>query len=155
VEIVGPTGGEGDAPRELAGAQVARGGRITLRAVWTACPRAATCGDGSCTSGESAAACPADCLTQPRGCTGAESYLWANPDRRVIEERREGISVAWYASAGTFDESQTGRAESEPDVAETTNGWVAPNAPGLVRLWLVIRDDRGGVGWLTSDVVVD
>jgi hypothetical protein len=34
---------------------------------------------------------------------------------------------------------------SAPFQAE--NGWSAPSEPGAVRLWVVLRDGRGGVGY--------
>ena len=35
------------------------------------------------------------------------------------------------------------------------NAWTAPSDPGLVRLWVVLRDDRGGVGWAEYLIQVD
>jgi hypothetical protein len=32
--------------------------------------------------------------------------------------------------------------------------WRAPRAPGEVRLWAVVRDNRGGVSWAFEDVLV-
>lgn len=148
LEIVGPGG-----PREIVpgverpGISLPVGARVDLRVVWPACPRQAVCGDGLCTSGENQSNCAADCRTNPKSCAGAESYLWANSDTRVVSERREGISVAWYGSAGTFVDEQTGRTESDPDGVDSFDTWTAPDSPGLVKLWIVLRDDRGGVGW--------
>ncbi len=129
--------------------------RIELRAVWPGCPRQPVCGDGLCTSGENQSSCAADCRTKPRSCTGAETYLFADPESRTVRERREGITVSWYASAGAFAEEATGRTERDPDGVDTTNRWTAPTRPGLVRLWVVLRDDRGGVGWQEFVVRVD
>lgn len=127
--------------------RVRPGSRVDLRAMWAACAREPVCGDGLCTSGENQKSCPADCRDAPRGCTGAETYLWADPEARIVSERREGIVVRWYATGGVFDVERTGRTESDPDGIDTTNVWTAPRDPVLVRMWLVIRDDRGGVGW--------
>ncbi|MBX3218482.1 MAG: hypothetical protein KF850_41130, partial [Labilithrix sp.] len=131
----------------VAGATVAAGARVELRAWWAACPREPACGDGLCTAGENQSSCAADCRDEPRGCTGAETYLWANPETRKVEERREGIRVSWFSTGGAFAEEQTGRSEEDADGTETSNVWTAPSEPGLVRVWVVIRDDRGGVGW--------
>lgn len=145
--------GTGDGARaitpgtERPGATVRAGARVDLRALWAACPRQPVCGDGLCTAGENQSSCAEDCRTNPRACTGAETYLSANADTKTIEERREGMAVAWYATAGVFAEEKTGRTEGDPDGVDTTNGWTAPLAPGLVNLWVVVRDDRGGVGW--------
>lgn len=152
LEIVSGTG-----VREItkSGAHVPRSARLELRVTWAVCPRAASCGDGLCTSGENQASCAADCRDRPRGCTGAETYLRANLETRVVEEHREGLSVAWFASSGSFADERTGRSEVDPDVADSTNLWTAPDLPGLVRLWIVLRDDRGGVGWGEYMVEVD
>ena len=59
-------------------------------------------------------------------------------------------------SDGRFDSDQTGRSEAEADANETstTNVWHAPRAAGPVRLWAVIRDARGGVGFRSYAVKV-
>lgn len=134
-----PAGGDGVA--------VGRGRRVELRAIWAACPRSPVCGDGLCTAGENASSCAADCRDAPRGCTGAESYLHANVETRTVDTRREGIRIAWYATAGTFRDDQSGRSEEDDDLAFAANDWTAPDVPGVVRLWFVVRDDRGGVGF--------
>jgi len=132
-----------DAP----GAFVAAGARVDLRAFWAPCPTQPVCGDAMCTAGENQTSCAVDCRDAPRGCTGAETYLWPNPATRRVEERQERITVSWFADAGAFAEEQSGSAEGAggPDVA--SNVWTAPSLPGEARLWIVIRDERGGVGW--------
>lgn len=129
------------------GGVVAAGARVDLRVIWAACPARAVCGDAMCTAGENQSSCPADCRDAPRGCTGAETYLWASPETRTVQERRERITISWFANHGVFAEEQTGTTEDEADRHEASNVWTAPSLPGLVRLWLVIRDDRGGAGW--------
>lgn len=140
---------------ERPGATVAAGARLDLRAVWTACPREPVCGDGLCTAGENQSTCSADCRDAPKGCTGSETYLWPNPETRSVQERREGITVSWFSDRGVFADEQTGRTESDPDGVDAANVWTAPSEPGPVRLWVVLRDDRGGVGWGEYVVQVD
>lgn len=89
------------------------------------------------------------CETAP--CAGAETYVVFDPDGRALVERRESIRIAWFATDGSFDHDRTGREGGGEPFSD--NGWIAPSAPGPVRLWVVIRDDRGGVGWL--DFVLD
>jgi hypothetical protein len=39
-------------------------------------------------------------------------------------------------------------ARGDDDVATPiTNGWTAPTSPAELRLWVVLRDSRGGGGW--------
>jgi hypothetical protein len=95
--------------------------RITLRANWDEC------------AGEPGVT----------GCAGAESYVWFDPDARIIAERRESIRISWFATAGTFQSERSGRDETELE-SSSENDWTAPDVASLVRLWVVIRDARGG-----------
>jgi hypothetical protein len=130
---------------------VAAGAPITLRVSWPACPAAGAdvCGDGVCGVDETADDCPADCAA-PRGCGGAETYLWFDPGARAFVERREEIRVAWFATGGSFATARTGRSEADAAAgapADSDNVWTAPASAGDVWLWVVIRDARGGVAW--------
>jgi len=127
--------------------RVSPGERVELRVVWPECPTEPVCGDGMCTAGENQVTCAEDCRDAPRGCAGAESYLWANPETRRVEERREAMSVAWYATGGAFEHERTGRSELEGDEPSSSNRWVASSRAGTVQVWIVLRDERGGVGW--------
>lgn len=131
---------------------VAPGEELPLRARWTACPDTAECGDALCSPGEPEA-CPADCAII-KGCPGAETYLRFDPATLSLTEQREAISVAWYATAGTFSSARTGRAADDHETF-TQNPWTAPDDPGPVTLWVVIRDDRGAVAWHTADITVE
>ncbi|MEI9951591.1 MAG: hypothetical protein WDO74_22085 [Pseudomonadota bacterium] len=116
---------------------------LHLEASWQACPRFAVCGDGVCGAGEDMSNCADDCTT-PKGCTGAEDYAWFNPESRTIEVRHESIRVSWFSTAGHFEDAVTGRDEAEFEQTTTGNVWTAPEVPGDVRVWAVIRDARGG-----------
>jgi hypothetical protein len=141
-------------PEEAAGATVTRGEQVTLRAAWASCPTTPVCGDGICGIDETQASCPADCTT-PMGCTGSEQYLVFDPVARTLATHREAVRVAWYATGGALAEDTSGRGEDEADTASLDNAWTAPATPGEVRLWLVSRDDRGGVGWQSYRVNVN
>lgn len=134
--------------------RVRAGTRVELRAEFVRCPREAECGDGYCSAGENQVSCAEDCRTEPRGCPGAETYLVADASTRAVATRREGLSLAWFASGGRFAEEQTGQAESDPDGTSTSNVWTAPRDSGSVRLWFVLRDDRGGATFVAHDVEV-
>jgi hypothetical protein len=108
---------------DSASAVLAPGERVTLRVGWPECP------------------------SEPDGqCAGAESYLWFDPDSRLIAARRESIRVSWFASDGKFENERSGREESEFQT-DAENTWTAPTTAGEVRLWTVIRDARGGQSW--------
>lgn len=106
---------------------VDHGAKTTLRAAWADCPTQAACG-------------------------GAETYVHYDPSAGMIEHPREVLTVAWFATAGAFDAEST----SAPSVTDlhVDNAWTAPAAAGPVTLWVVLRDDRGGVSWERYAVTV-
>jgi hypothetical protein len=132
---------------------VGPGERALLRANWTMCPTEPSCGDGICSAGETD--CAEDCGAQAHGCTGSEPYVQFDTQARVLTDRREAIRVSWFATGGEFDHERTGQAESANPGASTSNLWTAPETSGDVRVWVVIRDDRGGVGWSSHRLRVE
>ena len=87
-------------------------------------------------------------------CTGSEPYLWFDPSRRELATRREAMRVSWFATAGAFETGHAGRSEAEADQAFATGTWTAPTEAGDVQLWIVLRDDRGGVTWTARTITV-
>jgi hypothetical protein len=152
-------------PGAEAGVKVARGSSVTLRAAWAACPTAPVCGDGVCEIEETPKSCPTDC-NPPKGCTGSEQYLLFDPQAMALSATREAIQVAWYTTGGTLADDTSGHAASEAGSATldascangtecVDNTWTVPATPGEVLLWVVVRDDRGGVGWQSYRVDVE
>lgn len=137
---------------DAAAAPAAPGAALRLEVSWPTCPDTPTCGDGICSSGEDAVACPEDCTT-PVGCAGAEPHVLLDPARGVLTERRETISVAFYATAGAFRDARAGVAGGDASAVGTV--WTAPDRAGPVWLAAVIRDDRGGVGFVHTWLEVD
>jgi hypothetical protein len=131
--------------------KVAPGQRLMLRASWPECPTVSVCGDGICGEDETSTACAEDC-TKPMGCPGAEQYVYYDPLARTLTDRRESMRVAWFSGAGTFRDDHTGRREDETETY-SDGYWTAPKTPGLVHLWVVLRDSRSGVSW--QSYVVD
>jgi hypothetical protein len=126
--------------------EVAAGAHLSLRAEWASCPTSDVCMDGVCGPDETSNSCPADC-TMPKGCTGAERFVVFDIASQSIALQRESIAVAWYTTSGAaVDTDRTGRA-ADDDATTSDNGWTAPTAPGAAHLWVVARDNRGGVGW--------
>ncbi|HTM44649.1 MAG TPA: hypothetical protein VL137_06815, partial [Polyangiaceae bacterium] len=134
-------------------ATVAHGKHVTLRTSWPSCPLKPHCGDGFCGAGEDRTNCADDC-SDPHGCTGSEPYVAFDPAARKLVDRREAMRVSWYATDGTFDHDRSGRAEAEAATTYSDNGWLAPDKRGPVRVWVVLRDDRGGVGFGSYFIVV-
>ena len=84
----------------------------------------------------------------------AEAYPMFDPGAQRIVDRREMLRVAWFATAGNLAAEVTGRSESEVEVS-TENTWDAPSTPGATKLWLVLRDSRGGVDFAGYEVTVN
>lgn len=125
---------------------VSVGSTITLRASWADCPVTASCGDGICGAEEDRINCEVDCLT-PRGCTGSEPYVNLDPLARAIVDRRESMRVSWFSTGGAFSAEVSGRSQEDAATPSSDNQWVVPDTPGSIPLWVIVRDDRGGVGF--------
>ena len=119
--------------------------KLTLSAGWPLCPASDVCGDGVCGPDETAVACAEDCSTVA-GCGGQERYLWFDTERKELTVRREALRVAWFATAGSYDDERTGVDEAASS-SRSDNGWTAPDEAQDLTLWLVLRDARGGVGF--------
>ncbi len=133
---------------------VKAGEKVTLRAGYPACPTTSQCGDGVCGVDETAEHCPSDCTT-PKGCQGAEQYAWYDPETRAVKLRREAVRVAWFSTGGSLASDTTGHTEAEADETSVDNDFTAPKDAGAYHLWLVSRDDRGGVGFVGFELIVD
>lgn len=58
------------------------------------------------------------------------------------ETRTESPWTEWYAEDGEFSQTTS----LYPELARE---WTAPTDAGEVRLWMVVRDRRGGMDWMT------
>ena len=66
---------------------------------------------------------------------------------------RESMRVSWFATDGSFQHEVTGR-EEDDSATWTDDVWTAPATPGVVHLWIVLRDSRGGLDFAAYDVTV-
>ncbi|HEX3849476.1 MAG TPA: hypothetical protein VHW01_00835 [Polyangiaceae bacterium] len=132
---------------------VSAGEALTLSASWPSCPDMPVCGDGICSPLEAVQDCPADCTT-PHGCPGPEPYAYLDPVQHEVVSRHEAMRVSWFASAGSFSSDHTGQPESDYMITSSDDTWTAPTTSGPVFLWVVLRDDRGGVDWKSFQVQV-
>ncbi|MDX2050905.1 MAG: hypothetical protein SFV15_00850 [Polyangiaceae bacterium] len=151
---------EGGAPVSIRSAQsgekeltLHKGSSVELSALFASCPSEPICGDGVCSAIESKEECGEDCNLQ-RGCSGAEEYTWFNPVTRVVEQRRESVVASWFATGGSFGAQRTGNSGAEGARSALSNRYIAPMQVGPQTLWIVLRDDRGGVGWQTLNILV-
>ncbi len=71
---------------------------------------------------------------------------------------RELLRATWFVTGGETDAMRTVfiPGDATATFAELTrNTWTLPAAPREVTLYLVLRDDRGGVSWLVRRAVVE
>lgn len=134
-------------------ATVKAGATVSIRASWPTCPMTDACGDGVCGPDETRAGCVADCATPAKACRGAERYAYYDSLARAVVRKRESIVASFYATAGDYSRDRAGR-EGEDLATDASSSWTAPKQPGLVHGWVVIRDDRGGVGFRAFEVNV-
>jgi hypothetical protein len=137
---------------DLVPVQVPVGQVVSLEAVWPKCPVEDSCGDAVCGIDESAETCKEDC-EMVRGCSGAETYLVFDPDARDLATRHEQMRVSWYATGGEFAHDRTAANVSGAEPA-SQNDWKAPDEEGTVSFWVVLRDDRRGVGFRQFEVAI-
>lgn len=82
-----------------------------------------------------------------------ETYPVYDLVTQAIDTHRESLSVSWFATDGSFAHDRTGRGETETELT-TDDAWTAPRTPGLVHVWIVLRDIRGGVDFAEAALMV-
>jgi hypothetical protein len=83
----------------------------------------------------------------------AETFLVWNVVTLTLDMQRESLRVSWFATGGSFDHDVTGRSQADTE-SFTQNVWHAPETPGPVYLWAVLRDDRGGIDFAAAETDV-
>jgi hypothetical protein len=81
----------------------------------------------------------------------AEVYLRFDPRTRQLVEADEQVVVTWYSTGGEFEQPRSAAASA---TRSTPNAWIAPSERGLIRLWAVVRDGRGGIAWTSLELDV-
>ena len=94
---------------------------------------------------------PAD-VSEPRPIPAAEGP----PGQRL-----ERLTASWFADHGRIDADRTVFIDGVSPLDQTSrNRWTVPDVQhwppdNLVKFMLVLRDDRGGAGWLVRQVLVE
>jgi len=83
----------------------------------------------------------------------AESFLVYDITSHTLVTQREALRLSWFATGGVFEHDRSGRGDAETETF-TRNLWTAPPTPGLVHVWLVLRDSRGGVDFAEAQIDV-
>src|SRR5262249_7600692 len=72
-----------------------------------------------------------------------------------VVDRTEEPIVSWFTTAGKFaDEHTAAQLTKTLDTAYTAPDAPPPATGGRVSVWMVVRDQRGGVSWARVDVLV-
>jgi hypothetical protein len=87
--------------------------------------------------------------------TPPELYPFLEQSSRALVDRREVITASWFSTVGTMADERTGLREDEGAAPEIETIWTAPRAAGDATLWVVVRDDRGGVDWRSARVRIE
>jgi hypothetical protein len=93
-------------------------------------------------------------VAEDAACGGAEPYLYFDLTARELVTRTETLNASWFANAGRFSDSRT-RVESAEEGGLGASVWTAPRDSGPVDVWVVVRDNRGGVVWRSAVIEVD
>ncbi|MFK7926541.1 MAG: hypothetical protein AB8H79_00015 [Myxococcota bacterium] len=85
--------------------------------------------------------------------TAAQTYTYINTSGET-ETREEALQMSWYSDIGTIniDDGPGGGLGND---GEVQGDWIAPDGAAEGVLIAVVRDGRGGTGWLSFDVVVE
>lgn len=87
--------------------------------------------------------CPPDAST----CTGSQTYALLDPLTFQVVHPQEQMRASWFSTAGTFANDTTAPDGAAAVDQHADNSWTAPATPQKVYVWVVLRDNRGGVGW--------
>ena len=102
-----------------------------------------------------------DQVIAPEGNTtvaaGATIKLTPIPGEGSHELTPDGPEKLNYSFYGTQGDIQTLRSADTTSTGEAVDpsvDWIAPKTPGPAQFWVVVRDGRGGVGWIGRQVMV-
>jgi hypothetical protein len=66
----------------------------------------------------------------------------------------ERLTYSFFATDGSLSALRSTDTTSTGEPGTISVDWTAPSHPGSVRFWVVVRDDRGGAGWLIRDLQI-
>jgi hypothetical protein len=66
----------------------------------------------------------------------------------------EALGYSFFATAGSISALRSTDTTATGQASDTSIDWTTPDAAQRVRLWVVVRDGRGGVGWIERTVQI-
>lgn len=88
---------------------------------------------------------------------GQEVQLTPVPAADAKEQTPNGpetLGYTFFSTGGALSSLRTTDTTATGEPVDTFTNWSAPPQPGPVQFWVIIRDGRGGTGWLTRTVQV-
>jgi hypothetical protein len=83
----------------------------------------------------------------------AESFPVYDAASQTLRQDVETLRLSWFASDGKFEND---RSNADATSLAATNTWTAPQVADavVVPIWVVLRDSRGGVDWVSTSLTV-
>jgi hypothetical protein len=72
----------------------------------------------------------------------------------IGQARHEALNFSFFATDGDVSSLRSADETTTGEPVDSSIDYTAPHTAGPVQLWVVVRDGRGGVGWLTRTVQV-
>jgi len=91
-------------------------------------------------------------ITAEWSAAAAETYLRYDRDAVRLIETREVLTASFFVTAGQLAAERLGAVD---DATSVRNRWMAPDVAGVVHLWVVVRDGRGGTAWSRHTLTVE
>src|SRR4029077_3200342 len=83
-----------------------------------------------------------------------EDFLVYDVATHVLVTQTESLRLAWFTTGGELRFDATGRTDAERGTNSTRNAWTAPATAGPIHLWMVLRDNRGGIDFAEAEIDV-
>jgi hypothetical protein len=79
------------------------------------------------------------------------------PFESGTDPRPERLTFSWFSEAGSWDKDRTSFIDGDTTLADaSTNKWTPPDVRADAATFaVVVRDDRGGVGWLQRKPAIE
>ena len=75
-------------------------------------------------------------------------------DKEPVDGGVEALGYSFFATAGSISSLRSTDTTATGQPADTSVDWNTPSDAQKVQLWVVVRDGRGGVGWIARSVTV-
>jgi hypothetical protein len=92
--------------------------------------------------------------TAPASTTQRLTPLPAADAKDPADGGLEALGYSFFATAGSISSLRSTDTTATGQPADTTVDWTTPASAQQAGLWVVVRDGRGGVGWIARSVQV-